>query len=62
MTISKSKLVTLIKKLPEEIDIEEVMYRLYMLQKIETGENAINKGKIFSHKTVLKKFEKRWRK
>lgn len=62
MTISKAKLVTLIKKLPKEVDIEEVMYRLYMLQKIESGEKAFKEGRIFTHKEAVKRIKKRWQK
>ena len=45
MNITRSRLEDLIKELPEEVDIEEVMYRLYLLQKIEAGETAIREGK-----------------
>jgi hypothetical protein len=41
MEILKSKLEYLIKELPEKIDLEDSMYRIYMLQKIETGEKYV---------------------
>jgi hypothetical protein len=47
MNVMKEKLETLIKDLPGNVDIEEVMYRLYLLQKIEAGETAIKEGKFF---------------
>lgn len=49
MNISKSKLEVLSKELPDNVDIEEVMYRLYLLQKIEAGEMDIQEGKTLSH-------------
>lgn len=48
INVTKEKLETLIKELPDAADIEEVMYRLYLLQKIETGETAIKDGKTLS--------------
>ena len=49
MNVAKSRLEDLIKELPEEVDIDEVMYRLYLLQKIETGEAAIREGRVLSN-------------
>ena len=61
MNISKSKLETLLKELPEKVDIEEVMYRLYLLQKIEAGEADIREGRVLSHKVTMKRLSKKWR-
>ncbi|HLA38097.1 MAG TPA: hypothetical protein VJZ02_06500 [Candidatus Brocadiales bacterium] len=61
MNISKSKLETLLKELPEKVDIEEVMYRLYLLQKIEAGEADIREGRVLSHKVAMKRLSKKWR-
>lgn len=60
MNISKSKLETLFKELPENIDIEEVMYRLYLLQKIEAGERDIQEGRTLSHKDAMERLSKKW--
>ena len=60
MNVTKAKLETLIKELPDTVDIEEVMYRLYLFQKIETGEAAIKEGRIFSHEEAIKRLSKKW--
>ncbi len=60
MNIAKSTLKSLIKELPDEVDIEEVMYRLYLLQKIEAGEADIREQKVLSHGDVLKRLSKKW--
>ncbi len=60
MTITKKKLETLIKELPEEVETEEVMYRLYLLQKIETGENDIQEGRTLSHAEAKQRLSKKW--
>jgi len=62
MNISKSKLEALVKELPDQVDIEEVMYRLYLLQKIEAGESAIEEGRTLSHKEAMERLSKRWQK
>jgi predicted transcriptional regulator len=62
MNISKSKLETLFKELPDKVDIEEVMYRLYLLQKIEAGETDIQEGRILSHSEAQERLSKKWQK
>ena len=61
MNVTKEKLETLIKELPDSVDVEEVMYRLYLLQKIEGGEAAIKEGKVLSHDETMKRLSKKWR-
>ena len=60
MNVTKDKLTTVIKDLPDTVDIEEVMYRLLLLLKIEAGEAAINEGKTISHDETLKRLSKKW--
>jgi hypothetical protein len=60
MNISKAKLETLFKELPENVDIEEVMYRLYLLQKIEAGERDIQEDRTLSHKDAMERLSGKW--
>ena len=60
MEILKSKLEVLLKELPDKVDIDEVMYRIYLLQKIEAGEADIQEGRIRSHKDVVDRISKKW--
>jgi predicted transcriptional regulator len=60
MEILKLKLEVLLKELPDKVDIDEVMYRIYLLQKIEAGEEDIKEGKILSHKDAVKRLSKKW--
>ncbi|HYA88841.1 MAG TPA: hypothetical protein VEI57_17495 [Nitrospirota bacterium] len=60
MEILKSKLEGLLKELPEKVDVEDVMYRLYLLQKIEAGEKDIAEGKTLPHKNAVERLSKRW--
>ena len=61
MNVTKDKLETLIHDLPDTVDIEEVMYRLLLLQKIESGEAAIKEGKTVSHDEAMNRISKKWR-
>jgi len=44
MTIAKQKVFELIKDLPEEVDIDEIIYRLYLRQKLESAEKDVREG------------------
>lgn len=61
MNISKAKLETFLGDLPEQVDTEEVMYRLYLLQKIEAGEADIAEGRVLSHEEVVQRLTRKWR-
>ena len=62
MSISKSRLEDLLRELPDEVDTEELMYRLYLLEKIETGEADIKEGKVLSHTETMNRLSKKWQK
>jgi len=61
MNISKKKLESLVDGLPDEVDTEEVMYRLYLLQKIEMGENDVQKGRTLSNSDAIDRLSNKWR-
>jgi len=61
MNVTKEKLETLIKELPDTVGVDEVMYRLYLLQKIEAGEAAIKEKNILSHDEAMKRLSYRIR-
>ncbi len=58
MTIAKQQILELIKDLPDEIDIDEVIYRLYLRQKLEAAEKDVQEGRLVSHEEVLKETSK----
>ena len=60
MKISKSKIEVLLKELPDKVDTEEIMYRIYLLQKIEAGEADVKEGRILSHKDAIERLAKKW--
>jgi len=58
MTIAKQQILELIKDLPEEVDVDEVMYRLYLRQKLEAAEKDVREGRLVSHEEVIKETSK----
>lgn len=58
MTIAKQKVAEIIKDLPDEVDIDELIYRLYLRQKIEAAEKDIAEGRTVSHEEVIKETSK----
>lgn len=61
MNITKAKLETFLEDLPEQVDTEEVMYRLYLLEKIEAGEADIAEGVTLLHEEVVQRLTRKWR-
>jgi hypothetical protein len=40
----KQEAISAIAKLPDSADIDEIMYRLYLIDKVRKGEDAIKRG------------------
>ena len=40
----KQEAISAIAKLPDSADIDEIMYRLYVIDKVRKGESAIKRG------------------
>lgn len=58
--VLKSEIEKILKELPDEVDVEEMMYRLYLLQKIQSGEADIREGRTFSHSEAMKRLSGKW--
>jgi hypothetical protein len=62
MTIAKQQVLDLLKDLPEQVDIDEVIYRLYLRQKLELAEQDVREGRLISHAEVVKETSKWYKK
>ena len=60
MNVPKAKVKDMLQDLPESVDIEELMYRLYLLQKIEAGEADVENGHVLTHKETTERLWKKW--
>jgi len=58
MTV-KEEALNVISKLPENADIEDIMYRLYVIDKIHKGQNAIRDNRVITN-DELKKETQSW--
>jgi hypothetical protein len=59
--MNKGRLLELLDSMPDEIDLEELMYRLYVLQKIEKAEASIEEYGLIADEDLddaLEKLEK----
>lgn len=54
MIISKQQVLSMVEDFPEAIDIDELMYRFYLRQKLEAAEEDVRKGRLLSHEEVVK--------
>jgi hypothetical protein len=52
MQLHKTQLEQFVHSLPDPVDSDEVMYRLYLMQILEAGERDICQGKTVSHQDV----------
>jgi hypothetical protein len=59
METLKYEAINAISKLPETADIDDIMYRLYVIDKIKKGQEAIREGKSISVES-LKEEMKSW--
>ena len=46
-----------IAHLPDDADIDEVLYRLYVLDKIRKGRQAVEEGRTVSHEVLKREIE-----
>ncbi len=59
METMKKEALQSIEKMPDTATMEEIMYRLYVLDKIAKGREAVRQGKVISVEE-LKKEMRQW--
>ena len=45
MQAAKQEALDVITRLPDDTDMEEIMYRLYVLDKVRKGQEAVERGR-----------------
>jgi len=53
----KQEAISAIAKLPESADIDEIMYRLFVIDKVRKGEDAIARGDCMAVQDLKKEME-----
>jgi len=54
----KKEVISLIKELPEDITLEDIIYHLYVKQRLLKAKEDIAQGRTYSHEQVKKMAEK----
>jgi hypothetical protein len=58
MLVEKNQILEMIKGLPEKIDVDELIYTLYLKQKLETAEKDVQEGRLVAQEDVVKETSK----
>jgi len=56
--LAKEKVLETIQALPEKFSLDEVIERLIVLHKIETGLTQVDEGKVYSNEEAKEKMKK----
>jgi len=62
MNVAKSEVQHLLNNMPDECDIEDLHYRLYVLEKIKRGQEAVKNGQTLTQDEVRDRIAKKWQK
>lgn len=57
METLKQEAISAIAKLPDSADIDEIMYRLYVIDKVRKGEDSIQRGEYITTTDLKKEIE-----
>jgi len=55
----KEEIMDLIRKLPEDVTIDDIMYHLYVKKKILSGIKELDQGKVIPHEQTMENAKKR---
>jgi hypothetical protein len=58
MTETKKEVQAVLETLPDDCTLEDVQYRLYVMQKAKKGFEAVDGGQGIEHEEVLKRLGK----
>jgi hypothetical protein len=49
---NKEAVIEIVRKLPEEVTLEEILEEIQILATIQQGEKAVREGRVISHEDV----------
>jgi len=58
MIPAKQEALESIRRLPDDADMEEIMYQLYVIDKIRRGQQAVNQGQLTTSEELQREIEK----
>jgi predicted transcriptional regulator len=57
MTTLKQEVIEKIKEMPDDSKFDDLMYEMYLINKIKTGQEQFEKGEYLTHEQVVKESE-----
>ncbi|MCY4360584.1 MAG: hypothetical protein OXE42_00155 [Gammaproteobacteria bacterium] len=57
MQAAKQEALNIIDRMPEDSDMDEIMYRLYVLDKIRKGQQAVEQGKTITSEELQREID-----
>ena len=57
MQAAKQEALNIIDRMPDDSDMDEIMYRLYVLDKIRKGQQAVEQGKTITSKELQREID-----
>jgi predicted CopG family antitoxin len=58
MATTKEEIMNLVKKMPEEVSVDDVMEELYFRKKVDVGLEQLDQGEGIAHEDVKKRHSK----
>ena len=53
----KQEAIKVISKMPDTVEIDDIMYRLYVIDKVRKGREALQRGEVLSIEELKKEIE-----
>lgn len=57
-TVVKEEVIQLIEKMPDDCTVEDILYELYLKQKVDKGLQDIKEGRVVKHEEVEQRMSK----
>lgn len=57
MEPAKNEALQAIQRLPENVEMDEIMYRLYVIEQIRKGREAVREGKVIDADALMAEIE-----
>jgi hypothetical protein len=54
--MSKNQIIEVIEALPDDVDLDSLIEKLYLLRRLELADEEIAAGKVIEHEEVEKRF------
>jgi len=60
MHAAKATVREVLDRLPDDCSLDDILYHLYVVQKIELGLADVAAGRVIPHEVVMQEMRKRW--